>query len=414
MPRHEPDIELYLAEIAKYKLLNAEEEHALAKRIAKGDNPARDEMTRRNLRLVVAIARKYLDRGLSFMDLIEEGNLGLIKAVERFSTDQGCKFSTYASWWIKQSIRRALINKVRNVRVPAYMIELMTRYRREASRMSQELKRDVAPDEVAQAMGLKPGKLQPLMQALNANTLSAGIGDDDEIDSLAELPEKERQDNPESLIERYGAHTLYDAMYHHLDPREQQILWMRYGLDGQETSNWTLEQIGEAVGLTRERVRQIEARALVKLRSLINQRTGDNDNDTSESSASRMAIKQSLQGKLTETMVKNLQEKRQSGKANKARSSSKAASVPASNAPAAAATPPARTPPNAAPASTQPVPLHTPTAVPHPKAVSGRHKVASISGRQPAVDSEPRNAKRAAQDSAAAAQDENAPPATGT
>ncbi|HTL52893.1 MAG TPA: RNA polymerase sigma factor RpoD/SigA, partial [Planctomycetota bacterium] len=304
MPRHEPEIELYLGEIAKYKLLNAEEETVLAKRIAKGDSAARDEMTRRNLRLVVAIARKYLDRGLSFMDLIEEGNLGLIKAVERFSTDQGCKFSTYASWWIKQSIRRALINKVRNVRVPAYMIELMSRYRREASRMSQELKRDVTPDEVAVAMGLKPGKLQPLMQALNANTLSSGPRDDDDVDNLAELPEKEPQDNPESLIEKYGANTLYDAMWHHLDSREQQILWMRYGLDGQETRNWTLEQIGEAVGLTRERVRQIEARALVKLRSLINQRNEDADPEANESSASRMAIQQSLHQRLSESAIR--------------------------------------------------------------------------------------------------------------
>lgn len=315
MPRHEPEIELYLGEIAKFKLLTGEEEGLLAKRIAKGDSAARDEMTRRNLRLVVAIARKYLDRGLSFMDLIEEGNLGLIKAVERFSTDQGCKFSTYASWWIKQSIRRALINKVRNVRVPAYMIELMSRYRREASRMSQELKRDVTPEEVALSMGLKPGKLHPLMQALNANTLSSSSsrGDDDEMDNLAELPQKENDENPESLIEKYGANTLYDAMWHHLDSREQQILWMRYGLDGQETRNWTLEQIGEAVGLTRERVRQIEARALVKLRSLINQRNEDTEQGPSASSASRQAIMAALHQRISESITRTNLDKQNPG-----------------------------------------------------------------------------------------------------
>ena len=162
------DITLYLREISRYRLLTPPEERELARRVRQGDQEARNEMVRANLRLVVSIAKNYVARGLSLLDLIEEGNIGLLKAVERFNPDEGCKFSTYASWWIRQTVRRALISKVKNVRVPAYMVEILTRWRRSTEKLTQHLGRAPSIDEVADDVGLSPSRLPILHRAIFA------------------------------------------------------------------------------------------------------------------------------------------------------------------------------------------------------------------------------------------------------
>ena len=252
------DIETYLTEISRFRLLTADEEKDLARRIRKGDVEARDRMTRSNLRLVVSIAKNYVDRGLVLLDLIEEGNIGLMRAVERFDPDLGCKFSTYASWWIKQTIRRALINKVKSVRVPAYMVELITRWKRTAAGLSQKIGREPTPDEVASALGLTPQKLTIVLRAMGAHSFGASA---DSPDVVQDLPDKTAV--PRGFMADFDIEEISKAMDAVLSEREKLILRLRYGLEGGEPM--TLESIGGRIGLTRERVRQIQAHALRRL-----------------------------------------------------------------------------------------------------------------------------------------------------
>lgn len=261
-------LETYLKEINEVNLLTAEEEIELARAIRRGDQAARERMIRANLRLVVSIARAYLHRGLSFMDLIAEGNIGLMKGVEKFDPAAGCRFSTYATWWIKQSIRRALVNTVKTVRVPSYMVELISKWKNASMALSYKLGRPPEPSEVAAELDIPIeswGLIKRTVRSCNGGQsytmdLPSSLSDALE-DPKAKSPEKQIFD----ALELKKINELLNA----IDEREALILKLRYGLE--EKDPMTLKEIGEVVGLTRERVRQIENEALKKLNVIINE-----------------------------------------------------------------------------------------------------------------------------------------------
>ncbi len=256
-------LETYLREINETRLLTAEEERELAERIAEGDVQARDRMVRANLRLVVNIARGYTGKGLSLQDLIEEGNLGLLRAVEGFDPSVGTRFSTYASYWIKQSIKRALINSAKTIRIPAYMVELLSKWRRANSRLTEELGRTPTPEEIARVLGVPKKKLPIIKKAIRIYNSTPQVDQADAGWSLGEMLMDERMRSPdEELLEHDALHRALELL-DELDEREATVLRMRFGLDGLEPH--TLKQIGEQLGLTRERVRQIETEALARL-----------------------------------------------------------------------------------------------------------------------------------------------------
>lgn len=271
------DIEAYLKEISRFPLLTSQEEKDTARKIAKGDAEAKDKMIRSNLRLVVNIAKNYVNYGLPLMDLIAEGNLGLMKATERFNPDEGTSFSTYSSWWIKQSMRRAINTKLKNVRVPAYMADIVSRWRKVSNQLSQDLERAATPDEVANAMMLKPEMIAIIQQAIGADS-SSNFGrrafsgyknDNDEYtDLIDEIPAKE-QDNasPNALFDEEEQRKM-ELLLECLPAREQKVLRMRYGF-GNEGNFLTLQAIGKKLKLTRERVRQIEGAALRKVLKIL-------------------------------------------------------------------------------------------------------------------------------------------------
>ncbi len=238
-------------------------------------------MIRSNLRLVVSIAKHYSRRGMSLLDLIEEGNLGLLKAVVRFSPDQGCKFSTYASWWIKQTIRRALINKVKSVRVPAYMVEILTRWKRKSAELAQQLGRDATPDEIGTALKFTKSKIAAIQQALSAAAPTGRGGDQDTAmdieDLLAAVPTK---DDSLASLGDYDKEALAHALEYALTERERKIIELRYGLE--DEGPLTLELIGQRIGLTRERVRQIENQALHKLELFMQQKDEEEERKLKE------------------------------------------------------------------------------------------------------------------------------------
>jgi RNA polymerase primary sigma factor len=262
-PAVQNPLETYLREINETKLLTAEDERYLSNRISAGDQQARDRMVRANLRLVVNIARSYTGKGLPIQDLIEEGNLGLLRAVEGFDPDMNTRFSTYASYWIKQSIKRALVNCAKTIRIPAYMVELLSKWRRATAQLQEELGRVPTSEEVARFLDLPLKKLRIVKKAITLYNTTPQTDAAETGFSMEDLVPDERFKGPEDeLLDNDNLkHVL--RMLKEIDPREATILKMRFGLD--DGMPRTLKEIGESLGLTRERVRQIETEALQKL-----------------------------------------------------------------------------------------------------------------------------------------------------
>jgi RNA polymerase primary sigma factor len=256
-------LETYLREINETALLSAEEEKELSRAISAGETAARDRMVRANLRLVVNIARAYTNKGLPLQDLIEEGNLGLLRAVEGFDPDMNTRFSTYASYWIKQSIKRALINSAKTIRIPAYMVELLTKWRRATAKLDDELGRAPTQEEVAKELGLPKKKLSIVKTAIQLYTSTPQTDDEEGGWLMSDMVADDRAKGPEDeLLDTDNLKHVF-RMLDSMDPREATILRMRFGLDDAEPR--TLKEIGEALGLTRERVRQIESEALRRI-----------------------------------------------------------------------------------------------------------------------------------------------------
>jgi len=264
----EDSVRMYLKEIGQYPLLTGEEEVSLAKRIEKGDKSAKRRLVEANLRLVVSIAKKYIGRGLTLLDLIQEGNLGLQRAVEKFDYRRGFKFSTYATWWIRQAITRAIADQARTIRIPVHMVETINRFMRAQRELQQELGREPNNDELAKKLGIDMEKLEHIMK-ISQETVSLESPVGEEGDSnLGDFIEDKTTLSPEEQA-------IYQLMKGHvedslsvLSPREQKILHMRFGLDdeGGPGRTHTLEEVGKEFGVTRERIRQIEAKALQKLK----------------------------------------------------------------------------------------------------------------------------------------------------
>lgn len=260
-------VRLYLREIGKIPLLNAEEELALAQRVIAGDKRAKDKMAEANMRLVVSIAKRYSGRGLDFLDLIQEGNTGLLRAVEKFDPDKGFKFSTYATWWIRQAITRAIADQARTIRIPVHMVETINKLLRTQRRMTQELNREPTIDELAKELDMEPEKVEYVIKIKqDISSLDAGVGrDGDEEDSvLGDFIEDEDTVSPEDSATNQLLKEQVNDVLSSLSDREQKIVRMRFGLDSGKSH--TLEEVGQEFAVTRERIRQIEAKALAKLR----------------------------------------------------------------------------------------------------------------------------------------------------
>jgi RNA polymerase primary sigma factor len=256
-------LETYLREINETALLTAQDEKDLAYRIREGDHEARDRMVRANLRLVVNIARSYTGKGLGLQDLIEEGNLGLLRAVKGFDPSMNTRFSTYASYWIKQSIKRALVNTAKTIRIPAYMVELLAKWRRASARLQDELGRPPTYEEVARIMELPKKKLSIIKKAIRVYNSAPQTEQTENGWSLDEMLMDANTKTPDTeMVEADDLHHVKDLL-DKMDKREASVLRMRFGLDDEEPR--TLKEIGECLGLTRERVRQIESEALSKL-----------------------------------------------------------------------------------------------------------------------------------------------------
>lgn len=259
-------VRLYLREIGKIPLLTAEEELALANKVVAGDKRAKDQMAEANMRLVVSIAKRYSGRGLDFLDLIQEGNTGLLRAVEKFDPSKGFKFSTYATWWIRQAITRAIADQARVIRIPVHMVETINKLLRTQRRMTQELNREPTIDELAKEMEMEPEKIEYVMKIKqDVNSLDAAVRDDEEDSVLGDFIEDEDTKSPdESATEQLLKEQVQGILESALSERELKIIKMRFGLE--DGKNHTLEEVGHEFAVTRERIRQIEAKALAKLR----------------------------------------------------------------------------------------------------------------------------------------------------
>jgi RNA polymerase primary sigma factor len=258
-------VRLYLREIGKIPLLNAEQELALAQRVVAGEKEAKDQMAEANLRLVVSIAKRYVGRGLDLLDLIEEGNTGLLRAVEKFDPDKGFKFSTYATWWIRQAITRAIADQARTIRIPVHMVETINKLLRTQRRLTQEMNREPTNAEIAKEMEIDEAKVEHIMKIKqDISSLDASIRDDEEESVLADFIEDEDTITPEESATGQLLKEQVKDMLSALTEREQKILKLRFGLE--DGKQHTLEEVGQEFSVTRERIRQIEAKALAKLR----------------------------------------------------------------------------------------------------------------------------------------------------
>jgi RNA polymerase primary sigma factor len=260
-------VQMYLREIGRVALLTAEEEVSLAKRIERHDQAAKKKLTEANLRLVVSIAKKYVGRShnLSFLDLIQEGNIGLFRAVEKFDYRRGYKFSTYATWWIRQAITRSIADQSRTIRIPVHMVETINKYIQVVRRLVQELGREPLPEEIASEMELEVDKVRHIMKISQETvSLESSVGDGDNESVLGDFIEDTESIMPNQEAARTLLKTHINEVLEDLTPREQKILQIRFGLEDGVTH--TLEEVGQEFGVTRERIRQIEAKALEKIR----------------------------------------------------------------------------------------------------------------------------------------------------
>ena len=256
---------LYLREIGKIPLLNSEEELALAKRVVAGDKRAKDKMAEANMRLVVSIAKRYSGRGLDFLDLIQEGNTGLLRAVEKFDPDKGFKFSTYATWWIRQAITRAIADQARTIRIPVHMVETINKLLRTQRRLTQELNREPNNEEIATAREMGVDRVEQIMKIKqDISSLDASVRDDEEDSVLGDFIEDEDTVSPEESATGQLLKEQVKQILNTLSEREQKILKLRFGLE--DGKSHTLEEVGQEFSVTRERIRKIEAKALTKLR----------------------------------------------------------------------------------------------------------------------------------------------------
>jgi RNA polymerase primary sigma factor len=278
LPSERSNLQLYLQEIGKTPLLSPKEEVALARRIQRGDREARDHMIKANLRLVVKIAHDYKDFGLPILDLISEGNIGLIKAVERFDPRKGGKLSTYAAWWIKQSIKRALANQSKTIRLPIHLVDKISKIRRTAMALTEELGREPTNEELAMDLQVPASKVAHLKSvSMRPTSLDAPIGDDGDSATFGEIVSDENAINPFDSLRDRNLNSDLRAMVNSLEPREAEIIKLRFGLEG--ATEMTLEEVGRKFRVTRERVRQLQNIALSKMRKAMakneNQRTLD-------------------------------------------------------------------------------------------------------------------------------------------
>jgi len=257
-------LDLFLNEIGRYPLLTAREEIMLARRIERGDPLAKDRMITSNLRLVVSIAKRYSGRGMLFLDLIQEGNLGLMRAVDKFDHTKGFKFSTYATWWIRQAITRSIADQARTIRIPVHMVESMNRVLRMQRQMHQELEREPTLDELADRCGLHPDRIREILRiSLDPLSLDSPVGEEDDS-NLTDFIEDLTVDAPADMATKRMLAQAVEEALGELTDREQEIVRMRFGLDDGQAR--TLEDVGKEFGVTRERIRQIEAKTLAKLR----------------------------------------------------------------------------------------------------------------------------------------------------
>lgn len=264
----DPGFQLYLRQIAQYPLLTPADEIKLAAKIKKGNMAAKAEMIRANLRLVVKIARDYANLGLPLLDLISEGNIGLMKAVERFDPAKGGKLSTYGSWWIKQSIKRALANQGKTIRLPVHLVDKIAKIRRVGAGLSDELGREATDEEIAEEVGMNAGKVTLLKQAaIRPASLDAPIGEDDATE-FGEMVGDEMAVDPFENLSDKDIHLEVGDLLSKLDERERKIINARFGLDGSDPI--TLEEVGDKFGVTRERIRQLQNIALNKMRRSLN------------------------------------------------------------------------------------------------------------------------------------------------